>query len=164
MKQVNPQTHSASAAGSINFDENAQVGGDLVSSNKSVVQTGGGNYYGGDVYSGGGKFVGRDESVPIDANEQPEPFTLLHRQVNARENTDPPDRDDLHAELKAMQAELMAGDATDESLVLRHLRYIGRIAPDILQSAMALIASPDNRFPSPALKAVERMKMSSTAR
>ena len=152
MKQVNPQTHSASAAGSINFDENAQVGGDLVSSNKSVVQT------------GGGKFVGRDESVPIDANEQPEPFTLLHRQVNARENTDPPDRDDLHAELKAMQAELMAGDATDESLVLRHLRYIGRIAPDILQSAMALIANPDNRFPSPALKAVERMKMSSTAR
>jgi hypothetical protein len=69
-------------------------------------------------------------------------FEKIDRAVDSVSGFAPQTRQELKAELKAVQAELARGDQADQSGILGHLRNIGRMAPDILDVVLATFANP----------------------
>ena len=125
------------------------------------VNTGGGAYVGGSVTVERGDFVGRDNinisgdgnvignnsrSTVFKQSADPEAlaraFGQIYAAVAAHPATSPADKADMKAELEEVEQELAKGEAADEDFLTRHLRNVGRMAPDILEVALATIASP----------------------
>ncbi len=144
-----------SLAGSVNMGDETQVGGDR------VVQTGGGAYIGGNVSTGGGAFVGRDQIMSLGAGVEgtAKLFQTLYATVDNRPNTRPEDKDDLRAEVRELEQYARdRGDYADESVVARHMRIIGRMAPDILDVILATVGNPVSGFLTVAKKTAEKAK------
>lgn len=149
------------------------------------VNTGGGAYVGGDVSVKGGDFVGRDKKIisgdrgiSIGGNvsgstiisgegnvvsfhgSSSENFDSIYRTINSRTDLSQNDKADLTDEIKEFEAEIKKGNDAGESFLIRRLRNISRIAPDILEVVLATIASPTSGFGLIAKKLAEKMKTS----
>ncbi len=68
------------------------------------------------------------------------------------------DKKDLTVEVEAIEAEVVKGNDADESALARHLRSIRRIAPDILDVALAALQGPVAAFSAVASKVAQKMK------
>ncbi len=147
------------------------------------INTNGGAYIGGNVNTGGGDFVGRDKKITVGQSgvhiggnvnnsnivtgnnnavgstiaQKAEYIHNLYAKIESRPNTDPLDKEDLKSALAEIVEEDNKGENADESFIARRLRNIQRIAPDILEVALATIADPAAGFGMVAKKVAERM-------
>lgn len=74
-------------------------------------------------------------------NNEAQLFANVYQAIEARAETSPTEKEDLKAEVKEVEAAIKQPDL-DENFITRHLRNIGRMAPDILDVVIATIASP----------------------
>ena len=162
MSQPNEQQNEkiASAAGGIQFGDNANVGGDVFTGGKRTINTSGGSYVEGNANTGGGSFVGRDSigGAALEPEAIARIFAPLYAVIEQRPNTDPADRGDLLAELRDLQFEAAKGDGADPELVLRRLRSLGRLAPDVLAITAAALADPAAGFSQVVAEAAQQLR------
>lgn len=69
-------------------------------------------------------------------------FAPVYRTVDEHPSLSPAEKADVKAEIKDVEKEIQKGDQADESGLARHLRNIQRMAPDILDVAVAALANP----------------------
>ena len=146
-------------------ERSVAIGGDVQGSTIITgdrVHTGGGAYIGGSVKVEGGDFVGRDQykTTGLSAAEVARLFEQLYAAIESRPDTSPTDKADLKAEVQELQAEVAKGDEADEDFLARRLRNIQRMAPDILEVALATLANPAVGFGLAVKKVAQRMKES----
>ena len=136
------------------------AGRDKVTSATQHINTGGGAFVGGSVNTGGGKFVGRDDrsTTGLTGEEVARLFESIYAKIEARPSTSDADKADLKAEVKDVQAEVAKGEKADEGFLTRHLRNIGRMAPDILEVVLATLANPAVGLGMAAKKIAEKAK------
>ena len=148
---------------------------------KPGINTGGGTYINGGVNTGGGDFVGRDKkvsggerSVVIGGNATGS--TIIVGDHNTVTNTNThnvfapvyraieqsslpaQDKVDVKTEVEEIEGEIVKGDKANESFITRHLRNVGRMAPDILDVILTTFANPVAGLGMVAKKIAEKMK------
>lgn len=128
------------------------------------VSTGGGAYVGKSVDTSGGDFVGRDQVKTIGPNVSviAELFKPIYAAIETRPDTSPDNRDDITAEVKDIQAEVVKGDVADESFLARRLRNLKRMAPDILEVVLTALTSPAAGVGMIASKVAQKMRDATT--
>ena len=126
------------------------------------INTNGGSYVGGNVNTGGGKFVGRDDysQSGLDSDEIKILFETLYTKVDQQPGLSSDEKTDLKAEIEELRAELAKKEQANESFLMRHLRNIARMAPDILEVTLATITNPAAGFGLMAKKVAEKAKTS----
>jgi len=129
------------------------------------VDTGGGAYVGGKVSVEGGDFVGRDQvkTVGLSGPDVAELFKPIYAAIEARPDTPLEDQADMKAEVEEVQAEVAKGEEADEGFLARRLRNLKRMAPDILEVALATLADPAAGLGTVASKVATRMKAEAEA-
>ena len=154
---------------------------------KPQVDTGGGAYVGGNVDTGGGDFVGRDKTGDVSVGDisvggdvkggniiighnnvvtslsglRGEYLQQVFEAIEAREGTSRYEKEDLKAKVESLRAEDEKGAGVDEGLIAYQLETIKKMAPDILEVALATIANPLAGFGLAARKVAERMRAES---
>jgi hypothetical protein len=126
------------------------------------VNTDGGAYIGGSVNTGGGKFVGRDDHSRsgMSADEVATLFEKVFSQIESHPDLSPVEKEDVRQEVEEVRDELSNNEQPNESFILRRLRNIGRMAPDILEVVLATITSPAAGFGVMAKKIAAKAKAS----
>lgn len=126
------------------------------------IDTGGGAYIGGNVNVGNGKFVGRDDysQTGIDGKDAIKLFESLYTRIDSQLNLSGADKADLKSEIEELRKELSKKEQANESFIMRRLRNIGRMAPDILEVTLATIANPIAGFGVIGIKIAEKIKTS----
>ena len=69
-------------------------------------------------------------------------FQQIYDTIATRTTATPAERSDLQAEVKEIETEISKGPKADEGFLMRRLRNLKRMAPDILELVLALVASP----------------------
>jgi hypothetical protein len=90
-------------------------------------------------------------------------FKDIYQRVDERRDIPPADRADLKSELQAFEDDDKKGPEANEGFLAQRLRNIKRIAPDILDVALATIANPAAGFGMIAKKVAEKMKSESAS-
>ncbi len=85
-------------------------------------------------------------------------FSAIYKQVDGRTDLPAADKSDLKSELQAFEDEDKKGPESNEGFLAQRLRNVKRIAPDILDVAIATIANPAAGFGMIAKKVAEKMK------
>ena len=85
-------------------------------------------------------------------------FSTIYKQVEERRDLTPTDKTDLKSELQAFEDDDKKGPESNEGFLAQRLRNVRRIAPDILDVAIATIANPAAGFSMIAKKVAEKMK------
>jgi hypothetical protein len=129
-------------------------------SDDKKIDTGGGAYVGGNVNTGSGKFVGRDDysTTGASADELAKAFEKIYAAIEARPKTSAQDKADLKAEAKEAQAEAAKGEQASEDFLSRRLRNIERMAPDILDVAESALAGPGAAMGMVLQKVVKKIR------
>ncbi len=107
----------------------------------------------GNTVTVGGDVVGRDKitttttttTTGIDATalvELLKAFKDINRQVDARKEDPSVDKDELKDTIKKVEEEVKKGEEANPTKVERWLKFIGDMAPDILQVTAATLANP----------------------
>lgn len=128
---------------------------------KQNINTEGGAFIGGNVSMGdNSRFVGRDDVSRhgLNANDANNLFESLNRQIDSHADLSNQDKADLRAEINELREELTKQARADESFLLRRLRNIGRMAPDILEVTLATITNPIAGFGVIAKKIAAKAK------
>lgn len=112
------------------------------------ITTGGGAYIEGGVTVSGGDFVGRDQVVYGDkvhggaGNELARLFSGVYRQIEERPEDPDVDKEDLAETVQKIEQEAAKGDEANPTKTERWLRFLGQMAPDILDVTVACLTSP----------------------
>ena len=85
-------------------------------------------------------------------------FSTIYAQVDGRTDMSATDKTDLKSELQTFEDEDKKGPESNEGFLAQRLRNIKRIAPDMLDVAIATIANPAAGFGMIAKKVAEKMK------
>jgi hypothetical protein len=85
-------------------------------------------------------------------------FKEIYEKVDESSKFSPTDKSDLKSELQTFEDEDKKGPESNEGFLAQRLRNIKRIAPDILDVAIATIANPAAGFGMIAKKVAEKMK------
>ena len=140
------------------------------------VNTEGGAYVAGSVNTAGGDFVGRDKHVNagIHVGGNVSNSTLVTGNGNTVNNTQnifapvyhaiqesqrtPIQKEDLIADVKEIEAQVVKGELVDESFLSRRLRTLKNMAPDIAKVALAALAGPGAVVGALVKKVAEKVK------
>ncbi len=131
--------------------------GDFIAGDKNVKVDKGGMFVGGDV-KGSNLVTGDHDSVGNQITTREALFTELIKKIDQRPDTPPEDKEDLKANVTEIKAEAAKGEKADESFLLRRLRNIERIAPDIADVVLATISNPAAGFAMIVKKVAERAR------
>lgn len=85
-------------------------------------------------------------------------FSAIFTQIENLPNLSTVDKSDLKSELRNFEDEDKKGPESNEGFLAQRLRSIRRIAPDILEVAIATITNPAAGFGTIAKKVAEKMK------
>ena len=85
-------------------------------------------------------------------------FSPIFAQLNDRNDMSNTDKTDLKTELETFEAEDKKGPEANQGFLAQHLRSFKRIAPDMIDVAIATIANPAAGFGMIAKKVAEKMK------
>lgn len=85
-------------------------------------------------------------------------FITIYEQVKEHPALSPTDKADIKSELQTFEDEDKKGPESNEGFLAQRLRNVKRIAPDILDVAIATIANPAAGFGVIAKKVAEKMK------
>lgn len=169
VRQIEPETSNhmyqkvVGQSGGINFGQDNRIDfhGDVTGGDR--IHTGGGAYVGGNVTVSHGDFVGRDQykTVGASATEMAELFEKIFAKIETHPGLSETDKEDLKADLTDVKTESTKANQIDESFLVRRLRNIQRIAPDILDVVLAALSNPAAGFGVVVRKIAEKMKASS---
>ena len=87
-------------------------------------------------------------------------FKQIFSRIERDPNLSPTEKADVRQDVEEVREELSTKEQPNESFILRHLRNIGRMAPDILDVVLATITSPAAGFGMAAKKIAEKAKAS----
>ena len=85
-------------------------------------------------------------------------FSELLPKIDSHPQLSTEDKSDLKSELKTFEDEDKKGPEANEGFLAQRMRNIKRIAPDILEVALATVANPVVGFGVIAIKVAEKMK------
>ncbi|RJP49969.1 MAG: hypothetical protein C4583_11520 [Anaerolineaceae bacterium] len=85
-------------------------------------------------------------------------FKDVYQKVDEHPELSPTDKSDLKSELQAFEDDDKKGPESNEGFLAQRLRNVRRIAPDIVDVAIATIANPAAGFGVIAKKVAEKMK------
>ena len=140
-----------------------------------------GAYIGGNVNTGGGDFIGRDKkasgsehSVVIggnaigsaiivgDSNDVTNThiqniFAPVYRAIGESDHS-ALEQNDIKAEVKEIEIEVVKGELVDRSFLIRRLRNLRRMAPKIAEVALAALAGPGAAVTAIVKQVAEKVK------
>jgi hypothetical protein len=124
------------------------ISGEQIHQEDRTIDTGGSAYIGGNVNTGGGDFVGRDQYPVLAGNTEKiaQLFEKIYAGIEAHPDLAQMDKEDLMAEVKDVQIETAKGDEADESFLIRRLHNIQRMVPDIFDLVLSTLISPASGF------------------
>jgi hypothetical protein len=136
--------NNSTAVGNVHID--GSVGGSLVIGNQNnAVSVGNISNVSGNVNIAGGN-IETHQTSGISAAELKQLFDGLYSSIDARANTTSALKEDLKAEVQEIQTQVTEAasknEKLEESSLSRHFRNIARMAPDILDVAVASLANP----------------------
>lgn len=85
-------------------------------------------------------------------------FASIFPQIEDHSNLSATDKSDLKTELRTFEDEDKKGPESNEGFLAQKLRNVRRIAPDILDVAIATIANPAAGFGTIAKKVAEKVR------
>ena len=131
--------------------------------NEHSVNSEGGPIIIGNVDNRGGVVRGRSDknNAGLSVDEAGRLFDNLFNTVDRHSKLSNIDKNDLKTEIEELRQELSKQDKADEGFLMRHLRNIGRMAPDILAVTLATIVNPAAGFGLIAVKIAEKIKQES---
>ena len=97
----------------------------------------------------------------LKAEEVTQMFNDLFETIKHHSRLSTEDKDDLRIEIEELRKELGKKEKANESFLLRRLRNIKRMAPDILEVTLATITNTGAGFGVIAKKVAEKIKASS---
>ena len=112
------------------------------------IDTGGGAYVGGKVEVTGGDFVGRDQVVygdkvhGVGGEDLARLFADIYKQIEARPPDPDVDKEELVETVEKVEEEAAQGEEANPRKVERWLRFLGEMAPDILDVTVACLTHP----------------------
>jgi hypothetical protein len=110
------------------------------------VDTGGGAYVGGQVTVSGGDFVGRDQVKTVthglSGDDLARLFAQVYQTIEARPEDPDVDKEDLTELVQKVQREAAKGEEANPTKVERWLKFLGEMAPDILEVTAACLTHP----------------------
>jgi hypothetical protein len=129
---------------------------------KIDIKAGGGPVFMGPVDNRHGKISGRQDQYQtgFSADELTNLFNHLYQIIDAHPNLTSQDKSDIKSDVNDVRQELSKREKADENFIMRRLRNIGRVAPDILEVTLATIVSPALGFGLVAKKIAEKVKAS----
>ena len=128
---------------------------------KQNIKTEGGAFIGGNVSMGDkSKFVGRDDNTKYGFNDNHvnSLFDDLFKVIERHSKLSNEEKADIRSEIEELRQELSKKDKANESFLMRRLRNIGRMAPDILEVTVATITNPISGFGVIAKKVAAKAK------
>lgn len=116
-------------------------------SNKSTsVKVGNISDISGNVNVAAGNITTHHTITGLDAAEVHQLFLDIYRDIDGLPAASPTDKDDLKAEVKEIQSTvtqaMQKNEKVDEGFMSRRFRNIARMAPDVLDLVVAMLASP----------------------
>jgi cell division septum initiation protein DivIVA len=94
----------------------------------------------------GGNITTHHTVTGLSAAEIKQLFDQLYTSIDARAETPKADKEDLKAEVKEIQATVteaaQKNEKLDEGFLSRRFRNIARMAPDVLDLVVAMLANP----------------------
>ena len=128
----------------------------IVTGDQRTINTNGGAYIEGKIDTGGGNFIGRDQYETIGFN--PMEVDLLFNKISTEIDAidlDETDKKDLISDIKEVLAESKQGSKANKSVLMRLLRNIQRMAPDVHEAVLAAITNPASGF-APSVQNIAR--------
>jgi hypothetical protein len=128
------------------------------------IDTGGGAYVEGGVTVSGGDFVGRDQVVYGDkvhgvaGDELAKLFAGVYQQIEERPKDPDVGKEELVETVQKIEVEAAKGEGANPSKVERWLKFLGSMAPDILEVAAAALANPMAGVATAIRKIAEKAK------
>jgi hypothetical protein len=99
----------------------------------------------GNLNVAGGNITTHHTTTGLDAAEVHQLFLDIYRDIDGL-TTSPANKDDLKAEVKEIQSTvteaMQKNEKVDEGFMSRRFRNIARMAPDVLDLVVAMLASP----------------------
>ncbi len=84
-------------------------------------------------------------------------FAVIYRAVDEHANLSPAVKEDVKAEIKDVETAIQKNEQPNENNILRHLRNVQRMAPDILDVAIATLTSPISGLGMIGRKIIQKM-------
>lgn len=131
--------------------------GDVVAGDKNIKIDKGGVFAGGDV-KGSNIVTGDHNKVGNQEIARDALFTDIIKKIEERPKTSLEDKGDLKANVEEVKVEVEKGEQADETFLLRRLRNIERIAPDIADVVLATLTNPVAGFAMIVKKVAERAR------
>jgi len=88
-------------------------------------------------------------------------FTLLEEKIATRPEDPDVDKAELEAQVQNIQAEVVKGEEANQAKLERWIRYLGSMAPDILDVIVASLAGPVSGFAAALKKIVDKVQAES---
>ena len=114
--------------------------------NQTSVRAGNISDISGNVNVAGGDITTHHTTTGLSAGEIKQLFDGLYANIDARFNTSPADKEDIKAEVKEIQSTVteaaQKNEKVDEGFLSRRFRNIARMAPDVLDLIVAMLANP----------------------
>jgi hypothetical protein len=107
-----------------------------------------------------GVIKGRSDQSGTSVDEVTRLFDSLFATIDRHSQLSKDDKSDLKTDVKEVRQELEKKGRADETFLMRRLRNIGRMAPDILEVTLATITNPIAGFGIIAKKVAEKIKAS----
>jgi hypothetical protein len=152
-----PKKNEAEQNGVVNIGDISSISGDKINitgdessdapvqqESSRIVDIEGGSYIEGNIKAGGVDFLGRD-TIDIAANLEDviRLFNNINDLVDEKEDATPEEKDDLHLIIKEIEVEAIKGEETDESILARRLRMLGKVSPDIFEIVLDTLGNPE---------------------
>ena len=102
-----------------------------------------------------------NQQVGIETEDVRKLFEALFEKIENKSNLSQDEKASLKLEVYEVKQELAKNEQADETLLMQRLRHIGKMAPDILEVALATITNPIAGFGVLAKKIAEKAKLPS---
>lgn len=131
---------------------------------KINIKSDGGPVFMGNVDNRKGYITGRADynNQELDGSNVSKLFENLYILVDTHTQLSKTDKSDIKVEIKEIRQELTKKNKADEDFIMRRLRNIRRMAPDILEVIIATIANPVAGFGMVASKIAQKIKAEAT--
>jgi hypothetical protein len=131
--------------------------------NSIVINSAGGPVFTDKVDNRGGKISGRSDrhTHGLNADEISRLFDNLFEKIDQHSELSDEDKADAKVEIQEIRQEIAKKEQASESFIMRRLRNLGRMAPDILEATLALIVNPALGLGVIARKIAEKAKAAS---
>ena len=154
MKYHNESVNSAKSPSEVSPESKKPSG-----STDQIKPTQAGVYIGGQLQTGGGIFLGRDQSSARPTTEPARPFAQLYTDLRHLSEIPPERVDEVENVIRDIEAEVSKGTQADLEIVRRYLTYLSQLRIPRLMDALVLeLLNPHANFAPEVTRLAWRMK------